>query len=123
MGKILFLMMFTFVSSAADLTGDWSGTIKPGPRGPVANISLKLKQHGENISGSMTIEGRQSAIENGQVRGDELTFEVGKRPIFLKVTEEDRLNGELKSDKGGLPLKLEFTRPKYRVRPVTSGPV
>src|SRR3954470_16650888 len=59
----------------ADVTGTWKWSVERN--GNTIETTLKLKQDGEKLTG--TISGRQgneTAIEDGKVKGDDVSFQV-----------------------------------------------
>ena len=54
---------------------------------------LMLQQRYQNLSGSITIDGKRTPISNGKMRGDRITFTAGG------VTYTGRLNGDAMSGK------------------------
>ncbi len=71
---------------AADFSGRWAGTLETnGNRVP---IYFTLNEHGGKISGSVATGPAPLAIENGEVRNGELSFEdaSGLMHFRLKLT-------------------------------------
>src|SRR5262245_45529763 len=92
---------------AADATGTWKWTVERG--GNTIETTLKLKQDKDQLTG--TISGRQgaeTAIEDGKVAGDTVTFKVtrefnGNKFVIKyegKVTA-DMIKGESKFEREG----------------------
>jgi hypothetical protein len=66
------LLSFTFIASAADVTGKWAAEITGG-RG-TQNVTISLQQSGGTVNG--TVDGGRGAtpIAEGKVDGDTITF-------------------------------------------------
>jgi hypothetical protein len=80
---------------AADATGTWKWTVARG--GNAFEQTLKLKQDGEKLTGTITgRQGAETAIENGKVAGDTVSFKVtrefnGNKIVF---SYEGKLDGD-----------------------------
>lgn len=60
---------------AADPTGTWTGD-QPGRDGNTYNITFKLKAEGAKLTGTMGGEQFEQPIQNGEIRGDDISFTV-----------------------------------------------
>jgi hypothetical protein len=61
---------------AAKIDGTWTWTYKTRD-GQDATAKLKLKQDGDKVTGTYIARaGQEDPVENGQLKGDELTFDV-----------------------------------------------
>jgi hypothetical protein len=70
---MLALLCITFVASAADVTGKWTGEITTG-RGPQP-FNIELKQAGSALTGTITGgRGGDVPIADGKVDGNTITF-------------------------------------------------
>ena len=85
----------------ADVTGTWKWTVERN--GNTIETTLKLKQDGEKLTG--TISGRQGSndieIEDGKVKGDAVSFKVTR--MFGEQQGRDEVPGqaERRLDQGG----------------------
>jgi len=62
----------------ANVDGTWKWTYKTKD-GKDAEATLKLKQDGEKVTGAYVArDGAETAIEDGKLKGDELTFDVNR---------------------------------------------
>jgi hypothetical protein len=99
---LLAMLCITFVASAADVTGKWTGEITTG-RGPQP-INIELKQAGNALTGAITGgRGGDIAITDGKVDGDTISFSTSApgrdgTPNVQKYT--GKVNGN----------SIEFTR-------------
>jgi hypothetical protein len=66
------------VALAADIDGTWKWSYKTKD-GKDVEASVKLKADGEKLTGAfVSREGVETAIENGQIKGDEIAFDVNR---------------------------------------------
>ena len=61
--------------AAADPTGTWTGG-QPGRDGNTYNITFKLKAEGGKLTGTMAGDQFEQPIQNGEIRGDDISFTV-----------------------------------------------
>jgi hypothetical protein len=85
---------------ASELTGTWSGAFKVSGGDHSTPQIITLKQDGKKLTGSAGPEpGEQYPIENGQIEGDRVRFEVTsgewRFSYDLKRSGEDELKGNL----------------------------
>lgn len=67
--------MFTGLALAADITGNWSGTLQMGDN-PLA-LTFTFQQDGEKLTGTVsTPQGEPLPLNEGKVVGDKVTFFV-----------------------------------------------
>jgi hypothetical protein len=66
------LLLLTGFAFAADIDGKWSGTIT----GMDIPIEFKFKAEGEKLTGVHIINEQETAIENGKIDGDKISFSV-----------------------------------------------
>ncbi len=99
-------------SRAADATGTWTWT-QPGRQGGEGRkMTLKLKAEGEKLTGTLVTPGRQggdpreTAISDGKVKGDEVSFSVTVEFNNNKMTR--KYNGKVSAD--AIKGKIEFER-------------
>lgn len=99
---------------AADATGTWSWT-RPGRNGGEGmKMTLKLKVDGEKLTGAVTMPGRQggdpveTAISDGKVKGDEISFNVVREFNNNKFTTKysgkvsgDAIKGKTEMERNG----------------------
>lgn len=112
------LLAFTAVTQLqaqekkADPTGTWTWTTPGRDGGPGRTSTLKLKVDGEKLTGAVITPGRQgaepreTAIENGKVKGDEISFTVTREFNNNKMTS--KYNGKVAAD--SIKGKIEFER-------------
>ena len=70
------LVLGALTLMAADVTGKWAAEVQ-GRNGQTRNVSFAFKQDGSTLTGTMVGPmGREVAITNGKVDGDNLSFDV-----------------------------------------------
>jgi hypothetical protein len=99
----------------ADVTGTWKWTVERN--GNTIETTLKLKQDGEKLTGTMS--GRQGSpdieIEDGKVAGDAVSFKVtrmfGENKIVMKYQgklSDDSIKGDTKFERDGEEQSREW---------------
>ena len=101
-------------ATAADATGTWKWTVERN--GNTIETTLKLKQDGEKLTG--TISGRQgseTAIEEGKVKDDAVSFKVtrefGDNKVVMTYQGKlsgDSIKGETKWERDGQEQTREW---------------
>src|SRR5262245_33713509 len=96
------------VAPAADASGTWKWTTNFN--GQTRDSTLKLKQEGEKLTG-VYIGGQsntESAIENGSIKGDTVSFSVTRERDGQKRTtkyvgtiKDDTITGKVEGGRGG----------------------
>ena len=98
---------------AADATGTWSWT-RPGRNGgPEQKMTLKLKADGEKLTGTLSSPGRdgqttETAIADGKVKGEEVSFTVTREFNGNKMVSKyngkvsaETIKGKIESERNG----------------------
>jgi hypothetical protein len=99
-------------SRAADATGTWSWTTPGRNGGEGRKMTLKLKADGEKLTGTMVTPGRQggdpreTAIGDGKIKGDEISFTVTREFNNNKMVQ--KYSGKVSADT--IKGKTEFER-------------
>ena len=99
----------------ADVTGTWKWTVERN--GNTIETTLKLKQDGEKLTGTMS--GRQGGndieIEDGKVKGDAVSFKVtrmfGENKVVMKYQGKlsgDSIKGDTKFERDGQEQTREW---------------
>src|SRR6185503_12793104 len=100
---------------AADPTGVWTGD-QPGQNGNTYSITFKLKADGGKLTGTMAGDQFEQPIQNGEIRGDDISFTVHLdfgNGIDLKYTGKvasDKI--DFKVQRGGSETAQEFIAKK-----------
>ena len=117
----IFALGFIAQVHAADATGNWSWTTPGRNGGEGRKMTLKLKVDGEKLTGAVTMPGRQggdpveTAISDGKVKGDEITFNVVREWNGNKMTVKysgkvsaDAIKGNTESERNGETNKRDW---------------
>jgi len=104
MFRLLFVIAIGAIGNllAADVSGRWTGTMETAG-GPV-RMYLRVDQRDRTVSGAVSTEDEtnQAAMENPEVRGDVLTFQVhdkANRIVRFRLTLTNLvLTGESRID-------------------------
>ena len=87
-------VVFAGLALAADISGNWSGTMQAGDS-PVP-LTFAFKQDGEKLTGTVTGPGGPLELNEGKVVGDKVTFyvqaDMGGTPT--KFISEGVIKGE-----------------------------
>src|SRR6266487_1477064 len=102
MTRILFtLLAFTLTLAGADLSGIWVGQL-PTRNGDFTDIAFKFTQQGTKLGGKLYGDYQSTAIIEGKISGDEITFVVIAQEQNGNQINESRLrftgsmkNGEI----------------------------
>lgn len=114
------LLAFGTAVQAADATGTWSWT-RPGRNGGAEQkVTLKLKADGEKLTGTLSSPGRdgqatETAIADGKVKGDEVSFTVTREFNNNKMVSKysgkvnaDTIKGKIESERNGQPQSRDW---------------
>lgn len=106
----IFALGFLAQVHAADVSGTWSWTMAARGGGEGRKMTLKLKTEGEKLTGTLSMPGRQggdpieTAIGDGKVSGDEISFtvtrEFGGNKVVTKYAGKvsgDSIKGKIES--------------------------
>ena len=99
-------------AQAADAAGTWTWSAPGRGGGEARKTTLKLKVEGEKLTGTVSTPARQegqareTAIENGKVKGDEISFTVTREFGGNKMVQ--KFSGKLSGDT--IKGKIEFDR-------------
>jgi len=108
-------------ATAADATGTWKWTVTFG--GQSRDATAKLKQEGEKLTG-VYIGGQnntETAIENGSVKGDTVTFSVTRERDGQKRTtkyvgtiKDDTITGKSEGQRGGQAQSTDWVAKRQK---------
>jgi hypothetical protein len=109
---VFVLLASALTAAAADVTGNWRGTLTPEDRDPGSALVI-LKQAGDMVTGTGgENESDRHEITNGKVTGDTVTFEIqqgnGTMKFVLKV-EGDALTGQVTRERNGQQQKATLS--------------
>lgn len=106
-------LVVTFTAMAADVSGTWTGE-QQGRNGP-QTVTLNLKAEGNTLNGSITGRGGETAISDGKVDGDNVSFTVTRE--FNGNTMKMKYSGAVSGSE--LKLKMEVEGSDRPAREVT----
>jgi uncharacterized protein (DUF2147 family) len=108
--KLLFVLTILLVvavsAMAADVSGKWTYEQAGRNGGPARQVTITLKQDGNNLTGSVPgmRDNPPTEITNGKVDGDNVSFEVKRE--FNGNTMVMKYDGKVSGDE----MKLKITR-------------
>ena len=79
----------------SDLAGSWKSSFT-GQNGQVRESTFKFKVEGEKLTGTVSGRNNDTAIEDGKIKGDEISFTVTREINGNKVVT--KYNGKVSSD-------------------------
>ena len=88
-----------------DPTGTWTWTVPGRDGGEPRTSTLKLKKEGDKLTGTMSMRQNEVAIEEGTIKGDEVSFKVTRQFREQKFTS--KYTGKVSGDT--IKGKMEFT--------------
>ena len=109
--SLTMILAFALVCLAADLTGNWKGTIQvPGGAEPL-EITYKLKADGDKLTGVVSSTYGELPVSDGKITGTDFTFklQIGDNSIDQK----GKFYGDsivIKSEFQGIPMQTTFKR-------------
>jgi len=91
----LLCVVFAGVALAADISGNWSGTMQMGDN-PIS-LTYAFKQEGEKVTGTVTTpHGDAIPLSDGKIAGDKISFyvqvDMGGTPA--KFSSEGLIKGD-----------------------------
>jgi|SRR5947209_15518339 len=95
LSSIFILVILASAALAADITGNWSGTMSMGDN--QFNLSYTFKQDGGKLTGSVTPpNGSALPLIDGKVEGDKVSFavKVDMNGSDAKFTSSGTIKGE-----------------------------
>jgi hypothetical protein len=111
---LVVIALFLAVSvgaTAADITGMWTAQV-PGRNG-VRDTKFNLKVDGDKLTGTMGVDGQDTAIADGKVSGDTVSFtaNVDRGGNMVKYSYTGKIAGDEIQFKreGGPGQAREFT--------------
>ena len=72
---LVIVALFALVASAADVTGKWVAQ-QPGRDGQTREVTITLKADGDKLTGAVSGRGGDTAISEGKISGDAISFVV-----------------------------------------------
>ena len=117
-------LVFTlgFTASAAEKKADPTGTWKSSytnQDGQVRESTVKLKVEGDKLTGTVSGRNGETAIEQGKITGDEISFQVTREfngnKVVMKYSGKvsgDTIKGKSESQRDGQPQTRDWVAKK-----------
>lgn len=115
---------FAFTSQAQDKKVDVTGTWKSSftnQNGQVRESTFKLKAEGEKLTGTISSRQNDTAIEEGKIKGDEVSFKVTREVNGNKVSTKytgkvsgDTIKGKSEMQRDGEPRSRDWVAKKEK---------
>jgi len=110
---------FAPIAQAADATGTWKWSTPGRNGGDARETTLKLKQDGEKLTGTISMGGanaREAEITDGKVKDGEVSFKVVRKgrnnneitSNYTGKVDGDVLKGKVETNFNGTPRSREF---------------
>jgi hypothetical protein len=105
------------IALAADISGKWKAQFD-APDGQKATNTFTFKVDGEKVTGSVhsSLSGTESPIENGVLKGDELTFGLTRnfggqemKFRYKGTVKGDEIPLTVSGDMGGQSFEIQMT--------------
>lgn len=112
-------LTLAFTASAADtkidVTGTWKSSFTNQQNGQVRESTFKLKAEGEKLTGTVSGRNNDTAIEEGKIKGDEVSFQVtrefGGNKMVIKYSGKvsgDTITGKSETERDGQPQSRDW---------------
>jgi hypothetical protein len=102
----------------ADVTGTWKSSFT-NQTSQVRETTFKLKVEGDKLTGTVSGRNNDTAIEEGKVKGEEISFQVTREINGNKVTTKytgkvsgDTIKGKSESQRDGQPQTRDWVAKK-----------
>ncbi len=108
------------IAADKDASGTWTWSRPGRDGGDPIKTTLKLKVDGDKVTGSLSAPGGQGAakdtdIEDGKVKGDEISFTVTRERNGNKFVTKyngklsgDSIKGKIEMDRNGTPQSRDW---------------
>jgi len=112
-------LTLTFAAGAAEkkgeITGTWKSSFTNQQNGQVRESTFKLKAEGERLTGTVSGRNNDTAIEEGKIKGDEVSFQVtrefnGNKTVmkYSGKLSGDTITGKAEFERNGEPTKRDW---------------
>jgi hypothetical protein len=103
-----------------DVSGTWSWTMKGRQGRPDRKITAKIKMDGDTLTGTVSSPGRDgqtndTAIKDGKVKGDEISFSLTREFNGNSMTSKysgkvsgDTIKGKMEFERNGEPVSRDW---------------
>ena len=115
-----FLLVLGTTARATDATGTWKWSTPGRNGGEPRETTLKLKQDGEKLTGTISMGGganaRETEIRDGKIKDGELSFKVTRKgrndneitSNYSGKLDGDVIKGKVEMNFNGTPRSREF---------------
>jgi hypothetical protein len=104
-----------FAAEKASATGTWKWTAQGRGGGQATEMVLKLKQDGEKLTGAIVRNDQETAIKDGKVKDNTVSFQTSVERNGQKFTSKyegkldgDTIKGTIKSERNGQEMSREW---------------
>ena len=101
-----------------DITGTWKSSFT-NQNSQVRETTFKLKAEGEKLTGTVSGRNNDTAIEEGKIKGEEISFKVTREfngnKVTLKYTGKvsgETIKGKVESQRDGQPVNRDWVAKK-----------
>ena len=101
-----------------DLTGTWKSSYT-NQDGQVRESTIKLKAEGDQLTGTVSGQNNDATIEQGKIKGDEISFQVTREingnKVVIKYSGKvsgDTIKGKSESQRDGQPQTRDWVAKK-----------
>ena len=101
-----------------DLTGTWKSSYT-NQDGQVRESTIKLKAEGDKLTGTVSGRNNDATIEQGTIKGDEVSFQVTREfngnKVVIKYSGKvsgDTIKGKSESQRDGQPVTRDWVAKK-----------
>lgn len=93
--SLCLLLALTALAFAADASGKWTAQV-PGRNGQTAENTFNLKVEGDKVTGTITSPQGETAIADGKVNGDDISFSVTRevQGNTFKIVYKGKVKGD-----------------------------
>lgn len=93
--SVCFLFAFMAVAFAAGIDGKWTADFT-GPDGQVRTTTFNFKAEGDKLTGTVSGRGGDTAISDGKINGDEISFNVVRETPngTFKMAYKGKISGD-----------------------------
>ena len=119
---VCLVLALGFTASAEEKKIDPTGTWKSSytnQDGQVRESTLKLKVEGDKLTGTVSGRNNDAAIEEGKIKGDEVSFQVTREfngnKVVIKYSGKisgDTIKGKSESQRDGQPVTRDWVAKK-----------
>jgi len=99
----------------SDIAGTWKSSYTNSQNGRVMESTFKLKAEGEKLTGTVSGRNNDTAIEEGKIKGEEVSFQVTREfngnKMVVKYSGKlsgDTITGKAESERNGEPTKRDW---------------